>query len=586
MCARVGRGDQTAALQNGITYVEENLTKLAQKYSARDADLAHISRSFRNQMVMLKSRAATLQKYAQLLVDGERKLSAERREFNAEIRSKSRESDMETLACEGQLKEVRSKLVEFTEQRIKTAQIIDEYKTRIQDAQKEEETLDELVKRITLKIFETKHSPSAEAAVNVSIEIQKLKDEMNEVETDILDTRTKVVNLDGRIQELTDNRAIIEEIHRVHGRIPQMEEKVQNLRLEIKEIKGKQRGAKSRHVLAVAEFNQVMRQSDEYRRNLKVQKKLRTALPIETAEKGTSVTNLKEKLREEQEKMAESKTTEMALSKEVEELKTLCENMDSTFQILNNELEMINGKLDSDASYSKEQLRLYRSQMNEQIADQVRLKIQNSSFSDDKEVFDARNAELLKQEDLLQELKKLEDEKKELHIAIEACYWELNVLEAEFNRLRFDKASIDKETRKMRLSFPVSDETDTRPILKTISELGERVTQKARLNKIRADKINRRKKQFEDEMEHWTKRSLNTSGSTGSISPLFHGSPMNKAAQAPILERYLAKLSDSFVQQTDLWTDQVNPSEFRDLLRSWGRQLDLANSKLSEMASK
>ena len=591
-------GDQTTVLHNGISYVEENMAKLVHKYSERDSDLAQISRSFRNQMIMLKTRAATLQKYAQILVDTERKLSTEKSQFGAEMRAKQRENDIETVACEARMKDALERLTKGSEKKIQTARAIDEYKVKMKEAEREEETLSEMMKRLTLRIFENKNDPVFAQAAQAFIEVRKLKDEIEEVDGDTSEVKGKLAKLDSKLSELNRNRAIVNEIHEIHERLPKIEDQIQRIRLEIKEVKGKQRSAKSSHALAVAEFNQVMRQSDQYHRNNKVQKKLHCVMSMDKIERfraskteyKRTLSELKMKMRQEQTKIKEDTETEANLKKEIEEMKGACEIMDENHQSIERELKSVNEQVAKDAevtSCSKEDLRKCRAQMKEQIADETRLKMQAEIMDiDDKELFDAKNAELIKQEDLLQELKKIEEEKKKLHIQIEACYWELNVWEAEYNRLTFDRSSVEKESKRMQKEFPSIQGTDRQSILKTISDLSERVSQKMRLNKARSEKLDRRKKQLEDDFEYWTKRSLNSSGSTGSISPLLHGSPMVKAPQMSILERYLSKLSESFAQQSDIWAKQADPNECGSLLDTWGKQLDVANTKLSEMVSK
>ncbi|KAK8844227.1 hypothetical protein M9Y10_024435 [Tritrichomonas musculus] len=616
------RSEEILAIQNDILNLQDGLDTVVNDNISRNAILTQASKSFFEFLQQLYQRGGILQKYAKTLIERENQLAIEQRKYNSDLLN-LRIINVDLPAEEEKLEDIREKLNELTEIRQKNSEQLDLLKQKIQSMITEHNSIADQIEKVHLGVTDDLYDDMGDTNVNVFIEVQNLRKEIENTTKQIEITKENIQNNIRKKEYLNNNMDYIISIKQSLKNIPDIQENISSVSKQIKEIRLKQRDERVKALQYSTELNQLCQQQDEVYENLETHRSLNSKIPnlnVKVVESEFQINQIKSDLNSQLQEYRAKKMQNIEIEKKTEE-----------------ELELLNTKYNKECQKS-EVIESKIAEVDILIDDQNREKYKKQKFTDLDNIDNKYKKEKIKSallkfnilnpakpmqdDDLYDEKKKLleiyDEINKEIadvnyqigqiHFKIEYELMRQNVLEAEEGRLSNYQNSMksdsyvtcdtkrkfknDNESENSVCQFITKRKIDRdQQIFKQkqeLSELESLVSMKKSRTLVKSQKIAKIRNIYDESVHSYNKSNDKTEAD--SFSGLENGSQIDpkKLRKNELFKQYIQKVSDTFQSQSKYWKDieTNNDNETRSNLINWAMQIDQANKKLQYMSDR
>lgn len=621
------RSEELLIIQNDISNIQDGLDKVVNENISRNDFLNQVSRNFFEFLQQLHQRGDVLQQYAKTLIERENELAIEQKKYNSDLFN-LRIINVDLPAEEEKLNDLKEKANELSTKRKKITKKIDFLKSKIQSMITEHNSMSTQVEKIHLTITDNLYDDMGDTNVNIFIEVQNLRKEMDDLTRQIETTQENIQNSEKKMTYINDNIDSITSIKRSLKILPEIQENISSISKQIKEIRLKQKDERVRAMKYSTELNHLCQQQDEVYDNLEMQKSFNSTIPklnskvIESENQINDIKNeLQIQLQENRNQRQQNIEVEKKTLEELEYLDKKLNKAGKKSDLLESQIAEVDILLDDqnrekaknkgmndlnniDNKYKNEKVK--NALLNFNISNPAKFLFNDDEFYNEKkklfDVFDEINKEITETNYQIGQI----------HFKIEYELMRLNVLEAEKDRVSDSQISVKSDKKKYRKYLPhkkkskfVNDNRNENSVAEFIlkrkhdreqqiikqkqelSNLENEVSLKKSRSLAKSQKIARVKKFYEQSIQNWTKSNEKTEVETDSFSRLGNESKIERILikKNELFKIYIQKVSDAFQSQSQFWKEfqKKEQDDTRESLIKWAMQVDQVNKRLQAL---
>lgn len=621
------RSEEILAIQNDISNIQDGLDKVVNDNISRNIFLNQASRDFIDFLQQLHQRGEVLHKYTKTLIERENELAIEQKKYNNDIFN-LRILNVDLPAENEKLTDLKEKANELSKKRKKITEIIEKLKTKIQSMIEEHNSMSMQVEKIHLTITDNMYDDMGDTNVNIFIQVQNLRKEMENLTEQIEVTKENIQINEKKMAYINDNIDSISSIKKSLKDIPVIQENISSISKQIKEIRLKQNDERVKSLQYSTELNQLCQQQDEVYENLEIHRNFNLKVPLfnsKVIESEKQVNDIKNdlliQLHENQDKMEQNYEEEKKIQEELETLNRKIIKADKKSDLIESKIAEVEILIDDQ---NREKLKnknlndlnkIDNKCNNEKVKNALlNFNISNpNKFMDEDEFYNEKKKILDEFDQINKEITETNYQIGQIHFKIEYELMRQNVLYAEKDRLNDfqDSGKNDKNQYKSyvtnekkskfendnefenSVAFAISKRKTNREqqIIKQkqeISNLENTVSLKKSRSLMKSQKIEKNKKFYEQSIQNWTKSNEKTEINTDSISNFDDGFKIEKKLKKnELLKTYIQKVSEAFQSQSRFWDafEKKDEDGTRESLINWAMQVDQVNKKLQEMSN-
>ncbi|OHT11066.1 hypothetical protein TRFO_03978 [Tritrichomonas foetus] len=608
------RSEELLVIQNDLTNIQDGLDTIVNGNLSRCTFLNQASQVFFDFLQRLYQRGEVLQHYASSLMHCEFELDAAQKEFNSDLIN-LRIINHDLPIEKEKLMDLKERYDEIIKEQRKKQNQIKQLKNKIQMMSNEHNSLITQVEAVSFGITDTLYDDMGDVNVNVFIEVQRYKEEIEKIEKMIINSQNQI-NLDTEKQkEMYQNKDTINVIKRQMKNIPSLESRISQVTESIKKTKIKQNEERVKSLKFSTQLNQLFSQIDAVYKDIKVHKKFKMRFPdinekMRDADKSFPEVhqNLLVQLQDFKDKQNNLLENEKKLKEELDKLNIqytqLCKNSD----YLKTSLASVEIEL-KEQNQSKNQkpteLDLIDQKFQRETVKNAILNFQiHNPIFDKEDLIQEKKKYIDSYDDLCQQINETELQSGQLRLRIESELMRLNVLEAEMQRVNYYQSLTNNSDNEDEIAEMISKNKSGRlnniyASIEDIKKMENLVNMKKSRSLIKSQKIEKRKQFYEQSIQNWTEATnstttnatttTNTTSTDASIESdmsltILNGSPQKvskkKNKNMNLLNAYAQQLSDAFHSQAEYWESDIPEDSFRKNLVDWAMQVDQVNSKI------